>query len=97
TMLKVIDAARHRDPEGFVHVYEGVPESDDDAAIIKLSWIEAAVDAHKVLGFEPEGRKRIGFDVADSGADKCANVYRHGSVVYWADEWKAKEDELLKS
>ncbi|MCV5707366.1 hypothetical protein OFN27_29800, partial [Escherichia coli] len=28
---------------------------------------------------------------------KCANVYRHGSVVLWADEWKAKEDELLKS
>lgn len=97
TMLKVIDAARRRDPEGFVHVYEGVPESDDDAAIIKLSWIEAAVDAHKVLDFGPEGRKRIGFDVADSGADKCANVHRYGSVIYWADEWKAKEDELLKS
>lgn len=97
TMLKVIEAARRRDPDGFKHVYEGVPESDDDAAIIKLSWIEAAVDAHKVLNFEPSGRKRIGFDVADSGADKCANVYRHGSVVYWADEWKAKEDELMKS
>ena len=97
TMLKVIESARRRDPDGFKHVYEGVPESDDDAAIIKLSWIEAAVDAHKVLNFEPSGRKRIGFDVADSGADKCANVYRHGSVVYWADEWKAKEDELLKS
>lgn len=97
TMLKVIDAAKRRDPEGFEHVYLGVPESDDDAAIIKLSWIEAAIDAHKVLGFDPGGRKRIGFDVADSGADKCANVYRHGSVVYWADEWKAKEDELLKS
>ena len=97
TMLKVIDAARRRDPDGFKHVYEGVPESDDDAAIIKLSWIEAAVDAHKVLGFDPDGRKRIGFDVADSGADKCANVYRYGSIVYWADEWKAKEDELMKS
>ncbi|EOX9984739.1 PBSX family phage terminase large subunit [Escherichia coli] len=97
TMLKVIDAARRRDPNGFKHVYEGVPESDDDAAIIKLSWIEAAVDAHKTLNFEPSGRKRIGFDVADSGTDKCANVYRHGSVVFWADEWKAKEDELLKS
>lgn len=97
TMLKVIDAARRRDPDGFKHVYEGVPESDDDAAIIKLSSIEAAVDAHKTLNFEPSGRKRIGFDVADSGTDKCANVYRHGSVVFWADEWKAKEDELLKS
>jgi phage terminase large subunit len=50
-----------------------------------------------VLGFEPGGRKRVGFDVADSGADKCANVYRYGSVVYWADEWKAKEDQLLVS
>ncbi|WP_416354389.1 PBSX family phage terminase large subunit [Prodigiosinella confusarubida] len=97
TMLEVIEAARRRDPEGFEHVYLGVPDSDDDVAIIKLSWIEAAVDAHKALGFEPNGRKRVGFDVADSGADKCANVYRHGSVVYWADEWSAKEDELLKS
>jgi phage terminase large subunit len=59
--------------------------------------VEAAIDAHKKLGFEPSGRKRLGFDVADSGADKCANVYRYGSVVYWADEWKAKEDELMKS
>lgn len=97
TMLEVIEAAKRRDPEGFEHVYLGVPDSDDDVAIIKLSWIEAAVDAHKVLGFEPSGRKRTGFDVADSGADKCANVYRYGSVVYWADEWSAKEDELLKS
>ncbi|HCR8717067.1 TPA: hypothetical protein OPG82_003941 [Shigella flexneri] len=55
------------------------------------------MDAHKTLNFEPSGRKRIGFDVADGGTDKCANVYRHGSVVFWADEWKAKEDELLKS
>lgn len=97
TMLKVIEAAKRRDPEGFPHIYEGVPESDDDAAIIKLSWIEAAIDAHKSLNFEPSGRKRIGFDVADSGADKCANVYRHGSVVSWAEEWKAREDELMKS
>ena len=59
TMLKVIEAAKRQDPDGFKHVYEGVPESDDDAAIIKLSWIEAAVDAHKVLNFEPSGRKRI--------------------------------------
>lgn len=97
TMLNVIAAAKQRDPEVFEHVYLGVPRTDDDQAIIKLSWVEAAIDAHKKLGFAPSGRKRIGFDVADSGADKCANVYRHGSVAYWADEWKAKEDELMKS
>ena len=38
---------------------------------LSLSWIEAAVDAHKILNFEPSGRKRIGFDVADSGADSA--------------------------
>lgn len=97
TMQNVITAAKQRDPEVFEHVYLGVPRTDDDQAIIKLSWVEAAIDAHKKLGFAPSGRKRIGFDVADSGADKCANVYRHGSVAYWADEWKAKEDELMKS
>ncbi|WP_437176666.1 PBSX family phage terminase large subunit [Rahnella aceris] len=97
TMQNVIAAAKLRDPEVFEHVYLGVPRTDDDQAIIKLSWVEAAIDAHKKLGFAPSGRKRVGFDVADSGADKCANVYRYGSVAFWADEWKAKEDELMKS
>ncbi|MCZ5698266.1 phage terminase large subunit [Escherichia coli] len=97
TMLKVIDAARRVILMVLNMWYEGVPESDDDAAIIKLVLDRSCMDAHKTLNFEPSGRKRIGFDVADSGTDKCANVYRHGSVVFWADEWKAKEDELLKS
>lgn len=97
TIKKVIAAAKARDEDAFEHVYLGVPRTDDDAAVIKLSWIEAAIDAHKVLGIESLGRKRVGFDVADSGADKCANVYAHGSVVLWADEWAAREDELMTS
>jgi phage terminase large subunit len=97
TMRQVIEAARAEDEDEFAHIYLGVPRDDDDDAIIKRSWIMAAIDAHKALGFEASGRKRIGFDVADSGADKCANVFAHGSVVSWADEWKAGEDELLKS
>jgi len=97
TMRDVIEAARLEDEDEFNHIYLGVPKDDDDSSIIKRSWIMAAIDAHKALGFEPAGRKRIGFDVADSGADKCANVFAHGSVVSWADEWKAGEDELLKS
>ncbi|AKM48204.1 terminase large subunit [Edwardsiella phage Edno5] len=97
TMLDVIEAARDRDEEAFEHVYLGVPRSDDDATVIKRSWIEAAVDAHVVLGFEPQGMRRIGFDVADDGEDKCAMVYAHGSVAYWCEEWAAREDELTKS
>ncbi|WP_423196780.1 Phage terminase large subunit N-terminal domain-containing protein [Cupriavidus sp. H19C3] len=97
TMLRVINAAKEEDPEEFAHIYLGVPKDDDDGAVIKRSWILSAIDAHKKLGFAPAGRKRIGFDVADDGPDKCANVYAHGSVVLWADEWKAGEDELLQS
>jgi phage terminase large subunit len=97
TMRDVIEAAQAEDEDEFAHIYLGQPKDDDDEAIIKRSWIMAAIDAHKALGIEPSGAKRIGFDVADSGADKCANVFAHGSVVSWVDEWKAGEDELLKS
>ena len=97
TMMKIIEAAKEEDPEEFEHIYLGVPKDNDDEAIIKRSWIMAAIDAHKVLGLEARGYKRLGFDVADSGDDKCAQVYAHGSLVLWADQWKAGEDELLKS
>lgn len=97
TMLRIIEAAKDDDYEEFEHVYLGKPKANDDDSIIKRSWLLAAVGAATRLGIEPTGRKRIGFDVADSGADKCATVYAHGCCVEWADLWKAGEDELLKS
>lgn len=97
TIRAVIEAARAEDEDDYQHIYLGVPRIDDDSVIIKRSWIEAAVDAHLKLGFEPAGRKVVGFDVADDGADKCANVVAHGSVALWADEWKGGEDKLLQS
>lgn len=97
TMLRIIEAAKEEDFEEYQHVYLGVPRENDDDAIIKRSWLMAAIDAHKALGFEASGRKRIGFDVADSGADKCANIYSHGQIALWSDQWKAGEDELLRS
>ncbi|MFL9904261.1 PBSX family phage terminase large subunit [Paraburkholderia fungorum] len=97
TMRKIIAAAKEEDYDEYLHVYEGVPKADDEGAIIKRSWLMAAIDAHKHLGFAPSGRKRIGFDIADGGIDKCAEIFAHGSVVSWADLWKAGEDELLKS
>ncbi|MCG2572345.1 PBSX family phage terminase large subunit [Acinetobacter sp. ME22] len=97
TMLDVINAAKEEDYDDYAHIYLGVPRDDDDDVVIKRSWLMAAVDAHTVLKFKPEGIKRLGFDVADGGADKCANVQTHGSVLQWTDEWKAREDELLQS
>lgn len=97
TIQNVIAEKKRRDPEKFAHIYEGMPRQDNDTSVIKASWVEAAIDAHKLLNLDDTGRSYIGFDVADAGKDKCALVHRKGIVAYWSDEWKAKEDELLKS
>lgn len=97
TILKVIEAKKQKDYEDYEHVYLGVPKSDDQLAIIKRSWVSAAIDAHIKLGFEPSGMKTLGYDVADAGEDKNATVGAHGSVLLSIDEWKGGEDELLKS
>ena len=50
TILKVIEAKRAEDEEEFRHIYLGEPLEDDEAVIIRRSWILAAVDAHKKPG-----------------------------------------------
>ncbi|MDO8912309.1 MAG: PBSX family phage terminase large subunit [Phenylobacterium sp.] len=97
TILKVIEAKREEDEDEFRHIYLGEPRTDDDAAIIKRSWVLAAIGAREALGVPRGGRRRIGFDVADGGADKNATVEVEGFEVVAVDEWKAGEDELLKS
>lgn len=104
TILKVIAEKEAEDPDEFANIYLGEPLEDDDTVIIKRSWVLAAIDARKVLiesgRYTAEqfgGRRRIGYDVADSGEDKCATVEAYGVEVERIDEWKAREDELLKS
>ncbi|MEN6629832.1 MAG: PBSX family phage terminase large subunit [Sulfuricella sp.] len=97
TIIKVIEAAKAADHDEYMHIYEGVPNDDDDDSVIKRSWLLAAIDAHKKLGIEPTGSRRLGFDVADAGEDSCATIEAFGSLAVSSDLWKAKEDELLKS
>ena len=97
TALKMIADMKARDFELYQHIYLGMPLADNEQAIIKRSWIESAIDAHIKLGFEITGPDKIGFDVADDGGDMCANIHTKGSVALWGEEWKAREDELLKS
>jgi phage terminase large subunit len=97
TMRDVIAARKEEDEEEYRHIYLGIPRDDDNNAVIKRSWVMAAVDAHLALGIEPTGRRRVGFDVADDGDDKNALVAAHGPLATWSDMWKAGEDELLKS
>lgn len=97
TILKVIEAKKKQDYEDYEHTYLGVAKSDDEMAIIKRSWLNAAVDAHIKLGFKPEGSRVIGYDVADAGEDTNATAYKHGSVLLGIDEWQGREDEMQKS
>lgn len=97
TARRVIARCRSESEDDYQHIYLGNPKQDAEGAVIKRSWIDASIEAHLKLSFEPAGRKVIGFDVADDGEDACANVYSHGSVALWSQEWRAREDELLKS
>ena len=92
-----IEEMKAEDEEEHDHVYLGVPKQDDEHAIIKRSWLEAAVDAHKHLDIEMFGARTVGYDVADSGADKNATIIANGSIAIGVDEWKAGEDELNES
>lgn len=82
-----MEECKRKDYDLYLHIWEGEPVADSDMAIIKPSWIAAAVDAHMLLGFEPIGEKRVGFDVADEGEDSNATTLRHGSVAIDVCEW----------
>lgn len=88
---------READEDSYRHIYLGQPRSNDDAAVIKFSWVAACIDAHKVLGLNMHGARAVGYDVADSGADSNACAIFNGAVCMQMDDWKAGEDELNES
>lgn len=92
-----MEECKRRDYDLYLHIWEGEPVADSEFAIIKPKWIQAAVDAHKKLGFTASGEKVMGFDVADEGEDASAIVSRHGSVVFHCDEWSQKGDIIFSS
>ena len=95
--LDKIEEKRAEDEDEYLHIYEGVPRDNDDKAIIKRQWLLSAVDAHKKLGIESSGSRRIGFDVADDGEDMNAQAWAHGQLLQGCEIWKGLEDELLQS
>lgn len=95
--LEKIEEKRAESEEDYQHIYLGVPRDNDDKAIIKRTWVQSAIDAHKKLGVEVTGENRIGFDVADDGDDLNAMVWAKGVLCEGVEYWKGQEDELLKS
>lgn len=79
------------DPDLARHVYGGEPVANSDLSIVPPAWIDAAIDIHKYLNFEPSGSKKVSLDVADEGADYNALAVLHGQVFTCLDEWKDKD------
>jgi phage terminase large subunit len=71
----------------YLHVWRGECNADYEDSIIEPEWVEAAIDAHKKLGFEGRGERVVGFDPADSGKDSKALAFRHGAVVHDVLQW----------
>ena len=61
-----------------------------EGIVIPAEWVNAAIDAHVVLGIEPTGERSGSFDVADRGIDKNAFAARHGIVLTHAEQWSGQ-------
>lgn len=92
-----IESEFEEDYEEATYIYLGVPRTSDSRSIIKMSWINAAVDAHLKLDVIMSGKKNVGYDVADDGGDRCSVTVFNGSIAVHLDAWKAEEDQLEES
>lgn len=92
-----IAAMRERDPEMFEHIYGGVPLGDSELSIFKRRWLDACIDAHKVLKLALTGRNIIGFDPADDGEDKSATADKIDGVFVDAEDWSSDKDQLVQN
>lgn len=88
--------------EGLYHKFAQEVERNYAASvtgtIIPLQWIQAAVDAHRILGIPDDIAERgpwMGaLDVADNQSgegDLNAMILRKGIVLKWADQWGERD------
>ncbi len=65
-----------------------------EGVLIPSAWVQAAVDAHKKLKFEPVGAKIAALDVADEGMDLNAFCGARGVMIEVMEEWSGKGDDI---
>jgi hypothetical protein len=84
--------------DGLLHVFAQEVDRNYAAAvegiIIPAVWVTAAIDAHVTLGWEIDGRRIAGLDVADGGIDKNAIAIRQGPVLTDTEEWGERDTAL---
>lgn len=83
---EILDGKRKKNKEmwstaKYQHVWEGAFSDEVENSIISSEWFDAAIDAHKKLGWEPTGRKIYSHDPSDLGNDDKGNSFRHGSLL----------------
>ena len=72
---------KHLSKALYNHIWLGHFYDEVDNSIISVDWFDAAIDAHKKLGFKSEVAVIAAFDPSDEGADSKGFALRHGSVI----------------
>lgn len=62
--------------------------------LIPAKWVQAAVDAHLKLNFNPTGIRLAALDVADEGRDLNAVTVRRGILIEEARGWSGKDIDI---
>lgn len=68
-----------------------------EGVLIPNAWIQASVDAHKILNIEPSGARIAGLDIADEGKDKNSFCGRYGFLVEFVEAWSGKGSDTFES
>ena len=79
------------DPELYRHIWEGEPMDEGaDKRVMPYALVRDCVEAFRQnMAPAPGAFTNLGFDVADTGADKNSFVIRNGPTILDVDEWKA--------
>lgn len=68
-----------------------------EGVLIPSAWVQAAVNAHRKLGFTPSGSRRGALDVADQGQDLNAFGVAHGVLLEYGTAWSGKGDDIFET
>ena len=77
---------QHLSTAEYNHSWLGDYNDTVAGAIIDVDWFNAAIDAHEKIGFKPRGIRQAAFDPSDEGGDPKGYVFRHGAIVYRAED-----------
>lgn len=68
-----------------------------EGILIKIDWVEAAINAHAALNIEPDKILTSGADVADQGADKNAFAVKQDFLLNYAIDFSGKGSDIEKT